>query len=126
MIVCTGCNCEKPIDEFSKNKNGKFGRRSKCKECINAIERRTKRNRCMSSADRLKAYLGKYPEKAKEIARKKGKRQREKISDKYIRSLLGLSNPSLDLIELKRAQLNVMRQTNQLVQTIKEKQNERN
>jgi hypothetical protein len=126
MIVCTACNCEKQNDEFSKNKNGKFGRRSKCKECINAIERGKKRNRCMSSADRLKAYLGKHPEKAKEIARRKGKRQREKITDKYVRSLLGMSAPSFDLIELKRVQIGVMRHTKQLVQTIKEKQDDRN
>lgn len=32
--ICNRCKVEKPLDEFYKNKGGKFGRRSYCKKCI--------------------------------------------------------------------------------------------
>jgi uncharacterized protein YdiU (UPF0061 family) len=32
--ICTKCNTEKPLDNFAKDKNGKYGVKSKCKECI--------------------------------------------------------------------------------------------
>lgn len=33
MKICTGCDTEKPISEFHKDKTGKFGVRSRCKAC---------------------------------------------------------------------------------------------
>jgi len=32
--ICTKCNTEKPLDNFAKDKNGKYGVKSKCKTCI--------------------------------------------------------------------------------------------
>lgn len=32
--VCRHCDITKPLEFFSKNKGGKFGRHSKCKECV--------------------------------------------------------------------------------------------
>lgn len=32
--VCTKCGIERPLSDFSKNKNGLYGRRSRCKECV--------------------------------------------------------------------------------------------
>lgn len=34
--VCCGCKNEKPMDQFAKHKTGKYGHRSRCKECENA------------------------------------------------------------------------------------------
>lgn len=36
--ICTKCGKEKPLEEFSRNKNGKYGRRAFCKECEHAIQ----------------------------------------------------------------------------------------
>jgi hypothetical protein len=32
--ICTKCNTEKPLDNFTKDKNGKYSVKSKCKICI--------------------------------------------------------------------------------------------
>lgn len=34
--VCSGCGKEKPLEQFSRDANGKEGRRSTCKECCSA------------------------------------------------------------------------------------------
>ena len=36
---CTKCSEVKPLEEFHKKKGGKYGRNSRCKECINAYDR---------------------------------------------------------------------------------------
>ena len=36
--ICTKCGKEKPLEEFSRNKNGKYGRRAFCKECEHRIQ----------------------------------------------------------------------------------------
>jgi hypothetical protein len=33
--ICTKCNTEKLLDNFFKDKNGKYGVKSKCKKCVN-------------------------------------------------------------------------------------------
>jgi len=37
--ICTKCNIEKSLDDFSKNSTGKFGRSSWCKKCSAAHKR---------------------------------------------------------------------------------------
>ena len=36
--ICTKCGKEKPLEEFSRNKQGKYGRRAFCKECEHKIQ----------------------------------------------------------------------------------------
>ena len=36
--ICTKCGEEKPLEEFSRNKQGKYGRRAFCKECEHKIQ----------------------------------------------------------------------------------------
>lgn len=36
--ICTKCGKEKSLEEFSRNKNGKYGRRAFCKECEHKIQ----------------------------------------------------------------------------------------
>ena len=49
--ICTKCKEEKPISEFVKNKKGKYGVRSVCKNCTKKI---------------MKKYNGKYKEQQKQ------------------------------------------------------------
>lgn len=37
--VCSGCGRDLPLTAFAKNKNGKFGVHSKCKECKNSKQK---------------------------------------------------------------------------------------
>ncbi|MEA3279657.1 MAG: hypothetical protein U9Q38_03525 [Thermodesulfobacteriota bacterium] len=37
MPVCTKCNIDKPVEEFSKRRDRPIGRRSDCKECESAL-----------------------------------------------------------------------------------------
>jgi hypothetical protein len=36
---CTKCGEIKPLESFSKQKNGKYGKKSNCRECVAAINR---------------------------------------------------------------------------------------
>ena len=36
--TCTGCGIEKPVSEYHRHKNGKYGVDSKCKVCISGIK----------------------------------------------------------------------------------------
>lgn len=136
--TCTKCGNNKPLDAFSKQKLGKMGRRASCLEC----QRKDSRNEYVKKnqdakigsspgagktpSQRQKLYLKRHPE----IKIKKSRRSRENLSTNYVKGLLsdsfGISRLfiSNDVVELKRAQLSVMRQTKQLVQTIKEKEDE--
>jgi ribosomal protein S20 len=51
--ICTKCNTEKPLDNFAKDKNGKYGVKSKCKECIK--EYRSVYN--ADNQDKIKEYF---------------------------------------------------------------------
>lgn len=37
--TCCQCNVEKPLEEFSKNKRGLYGRHTKCKQCYSHYRR---------------------------------------------------------------------------------------
>lgn len=39
MKICTKCNIEKPLSDFSKDSKGKFGVKSKCKQCIKEYDK---------------------------------------------------------------------------------------
>lgn len=54
MKICTKCEIEKDLSEFHKRKDGKFGVRSICKECLN---RSTKEN---YDSEYHKSYYKKY------------------------------------------------------------------
>lgn len=42
--ICTTCNKDKPLKEFSKSKLGKYGFHSKCKSCMNLYQKSRKEN----------------------------------------------------------------------------------
>jgi len=52
---CTGCDIDKPLDDFDNQKNGKYGKRSKCKLC-------RKRYRDVNKEERKKYDKKRYEE----------------------------------------------------------------
>lgn len=68
--ICKKCGIVKKLDEFRKQKNGKFGRRSCCKECekiyrIQNKEKRRSYNKKYNTDHKeyFKAYRAKYKKK---------------------------------------------------------------
>lgn len=42
---CSSCSVVKPLDEFHRSQNGKYGRTSWCKDCASTYSKTHKRNR---------------------------------------------------------------------------------
>jgi hypothetical protein len=62
MKKCAKCGVEKPLSEFRKKVDGKFGVGARCKSCINNHQAPNKKNRHLKGYDRFKHnyYLRKY------------------------------------------------------------------
>ena len=58
--ICTKCGKEKPLEEFSKNKQGKYGRRAFCKECEHKIQNSPERLARRNELRRLKRENDEY------------------------------------------------------------------
>jgi len=75
--ICKGCGIEKPLSDFSKNKESKDGHRWKCKPCMNEMKR-------LNRASNLEAHLEKerkYYRDNKETLDSYTKEYREKNTD---------------------------------------------
>lgn len=55
---CTKCGEIKPLDEFHRNKTGKFGRHARCKECINKAAREKKYDLTCGNENCKKPFKG--------------------------------------------------------------------
>jgi geranylgeranyl pyrophosphate synthase len=51
-MLCNTCKIEQPLDNFSNNKNAKYGKHWTCKSCIKAYQ--------LKNRDKLKAYQHDY------------------------------------------------------------------
>lgn len=95
--ICSNCNLEKDLELFSNNKNGKYGKRSKCKECdkiyrnINK-EKASKYNKNYRKENQLSIKKKKrlyYEENKESIKSKRSKYYKEnkskilKLNNKY-------------------------------------------
>lgn len=75
---CTRCNATKPLDDFYRNAEGRFGRQSHCKACMAQVGRETKRRNRQRNAElkrgwkaqnrgavarQAQEYKRRYPEK---------------------------------------------------------------
>ena len=119
--TCTKCGEVKALGEFASRKD-RFTRRSKCKKCEDL---------------RRKKWLEENPEKAR-MAKKRwdknnpderkthNKKNVELLTDSYVagRLKMQVSDAPPELLEAKRQQILIHRATKQLIQTIKEKQDE--
>ena len=58
--ICTKCGKEKPLEEFSRNKQGKYGRRAFCKECEHKIQNSPERLARRNELRKLKRENDEY------------------------------------------------------------------
>lgn len=131
--VCTKCGKVKLLDMFGNKKAGKDGKCSICKECHKDARRawieRNPEKYAASEAKARKRWEERNPEK---VAAKKAAWERknsERLTDSYLRRELkryyGCSTEvANELIELKRQQILILRETKKLINVIKEKQDE--
>lgn len=74
--LCTKCKQEKEISNFSKQKEGKNGLRSQCKQCIKDYKKIYDANYYLSNKQKICEYKRKYnKENAKKISIKNKKRR---------------------------------------------------
>jgi hypothetical protein len=78
--VCVGCGVEKPLEEFSLQKLGKLGRRSRCKDCIS----QERSAYLLENLDSERAKKRSYAAAHKEQGRLRGKRFRESNPDRRL------------------------------------------
>jgi hypothetical protein len=74
MKKCTKCKLEKPFEDFTKQKTGKNGLRSNCKQCIKKYEKENK--------EYYKEYQKKWQEENKEYVKKYEQENKEKIKER--------------------------------------------
>ena len=78
ILQCNVCKIEQPLDNFSNNKNAKYGKHWTCKSCIKAYQ--------LKNRDKLKAYQHDYQKvyraENKEQVRAYGKEWMAKNRDK--------------------------------------------
>ena len=92
--ICTKCDEEKPLDQFSKQKRGKCGRTSRCKSCeaergrVYEKENRDrvnarKRSYYANNKDTLKAYKESWKEENLDAVRCSQKKHYETNKEKF-------------------------------------------
>ncbi len=129
--VCVKCGENKPLDCFSKQKGVGDGLRYQCKTCVSVYfnkyriantERLYERHRVWCKANRdkcnksAKRYKAKYPDKAKQKARRDDGRYRELLTDSHIKKIvnagsgLKFSDIPQEVVELKRIHIQLLRE----------------
>jgi ABC-type nitrate/sulfonate/bicarbonate transport system substrate-binding protein len=100
----------KALQKISK-KRWAAKNREKCREYFKAWEKRNPEKAREFRRLQKKAWAKRNPEKARQQRSRNRKRDVEKIADRYIRRLLGISGVTIppELIEVKRLQLKIMR-----------------
>lgn len=73
--VCTGCNEAKPLDDFSLNKLGAYGRNSRCRSCKSAAARAKYADNPVPQLEAQRARYWSDPEAAREYNRDKMRRR---------------------------------------------------
>jgi len=90
--VCTGCNKEKSLTEYYKDKSAKNGLRANCKECRKAYNKKyyqenkeyvkaCRKKYYQENLEKEKAYKKKWREENKEKERARSKKWREENSE---------------------------------------------
>lgn len=134
--ICSKCRKEKPLAEFKPNNKSKDGRRADCYVCHrewcrvnyrkNHPEVKRQNNGPTPPEVKRRNFNKRYPTWVSD----RGKRECSLLLDGYIKCQLstafGVSRKLItqEVIELKRAQMQIKRATKQLMSTIKEKQDE--
>jgi len=87
--ICTECDTEKPLNNFTKDKNGKYGVKSKCKECIK--EYRSVYN--ADNQDKIKEYFTNNKDRLSELNKKYYYSNHEFLKNKH--KQYGKDNPEV-------------------------------
>lgn len=61
--TCTKCGVEKDLSEFSKDAHGKYGVKSRCKQCIKEYDRVHSKIYYKQNKDKIKSYQKEYQQK---------------------------------------------------------------
>jgi hypothetical protein len=87
--VCTKCNVEKSFDEFHKDKYGKFGLKSHCKECVKQYRQTTKEQTSeyfkqyrQTNKEQIKQYYQSNKERILEQKKQYRQSNKEQISER--------------------------------------------
>lgn len=77
--VCTKCGVWKPLEEYNKQKRGKYGRCSECKECANKRQKQYYEN----NKDKIKERDRQWRENNKEYKKERDRQWRENNKEYY-------------------------------------------
>lgn len=124
---CSKCGEVKAVELFGKNKTKKDGMQSDCKECAKTawiglgLKHKEKiatyrANRKLNNPEKVLEGSRKWANNNREKINEKYKKNRDELSDSYVRSTLSMSALSAtpELIELKRTQLQIIRLTREI------------
>ena len=75
--VCTGCDEDKPLENFANHKKGKYGKGQKCKPCTKVIDAKYYENNTEKIKTRMRTYQSKNPEKVKKSQHRSYMKRRE-------------------------------------------------
>jgi hypothetical protein len=84
--ICTKCDIEKPLEEFSRQKGGKFGRRAHCKVCMaeyREANREQRRQYKKANRERLLEQKRRYYEANRERLLEQKRRYYEANPEKF-------------------------------------------
>ncbi len=86
--VCIKCGVEKDLDQFAKDKKGKYGRRSQCRDCERAGNTKRVMGWKRRNPDRVKAARAQYSNSHQEVIRANSKRNKPIYYKKNRESIL--------------------------------------
>lgn len=79
MKICLKCKTQKMESEFHKNRNGKFGLRSYCKECSKKYSKKYREENANNLREKGKKYRAKNADKIKEHNKKYNRENADKL-----------------------------------------------
>lgn len=80
MKFCRGCNKEKAISEFTRDRWGKNGLKSRCRSCLTAQKREARHRNPIPNRRACKRWAAKNPELVKAYGLKYREANREKVN----------------------------------------------
>lgn len=123
---CSKCGEVKPLSEFHRFKHSKDGHKPKCKPCNTAEANKYASNHKEECSSKKMDWYKKKPiEYRKDRERRSNERRGRILPDSYIANCVARkdfppSTVSLELINLKREQLQIYRLAKELKKTINE------
>lgn len=99
--ACTNCKIDKPLTEYYKNKQGKYGVYSKCKDCVKRYRNSVKDERTKY----IEQYNSKHKERRKEYSRHWLENNRERHNANKARRRAAKKNQTPELSKLEKSMI---------------------